>query len=73
MERVAPLAHAMATRTKDGCLVILPIPAATVTNPAINDGPWQWAVAAAVTAMDGGSGKANSNGRETRACVVVDC
>ncbi len=72
-ERAMAPAHATATRTKDGPLNILPIPAAAVTNPAANIRPWQWAVVTVATVMEGSSCKANSDGRETRACVVVDC
>jgi hypothetical protein len=73
MERAVAPVHTMATRTKDSCPAILPIPVAAVMNPAANVGTWQWMVVAAATAMEGGSGKANSNGGETRACVAVDC
>jgi hypothetical protein len=44
-----------------------------VINPATKVQLWQWEMVTAVTAMEGGGGKANSNGRETGACVVVDC
>jgi hypothetical protein len=44
-----------------------------VMNPAANVGPWQWAVVAVVTVMEGSGGKVNSNGGETGACVAVDC
>jgi hypothetical protein len=73
MEWVAAPAHMVATRTNDGCQAILPVSAASVTNPATNIGPWQWVVMVAANAMEGGSGKANSDGRETGACVAVDC
>jgi hypothetical protein len=65
--------HAMATRTEDSHPAILPVPTAAVTNPAANIGPWQWGVVAVATAMEGVGGKANSDGRETRVCVAVDC
>jgi hypothetical protein len=52
---------------------IIPVPAAAVTNLAANIRPWQWAVVAAATAMEGSRGKANSNGGETRACVAGWC